>query len=247
MAVQVDPEDATANMLMGMLLKDGLDFKTALIYLRKAYSKRTNDVLIMTNMASLLSRSGVEYIEEAMTIARKIVRLTNSPQSHYSLGDIIGPYQRMSEEGIRGKLTGMALAVDRVPKTSGLATCAKWTLRTSWLQCLNVSIEMINFPDFDQFGTNAPRMLNVVDLDTPLTFTDKETMAITVDNVTLEGPAAIAYTDCEVIAIMGISTDLPRFFTGIITKFITIDKPIVSLLHHLLGNYYHMTVEILTR
>ena len=51
-------------------------------------------------------------------------------------------------------------------------------------------------------------MLNFAEIDSPLMWSDKETIAVTIENVTLEGFAAIPYTNCEIYAPVGLNTDV---------------------------------------
>ncbi len=55
-AVAMAPGDATANMHVGMLFKDGLDFAQAIVYLERALAAAPNDTIILTNLASTLAR-----------------------------------------------------------------------------------------------------------------------------------------------------------------------------------------------
>lgn len=244
--VEYNPEDYTANMLMGMLLKDGLDFDSAIIYLRKAHNLEPHDTTVMVNLASLLSRAG--QVEEAMDLARTVASKLDHPSNYYSLGDIIGPFDRHSTEGKEGHIKGMKLAVERgkgQPRPN--SECKSRTLRYDWLQAQNVTIDIINFPDDEQFGIPHPRMLQYVELDTPLKFSDKETIAVIINDVYLEGFGAIPYTNCEVYATMGINTDLPRYYTGLSATIVKVEQTVVSLLHPLMANYYHMVTETFTR
>ena len=45
---------------MGMLYKDGLDFDSSLLYLQRAAALRPDVVIVLNNLASVLSRWGLE-------------------------------------------------------------------------------------------------------------------------------------------------------------------------------------------
>ncbi len=55
-AVAVGPEDAAANMHIGMLFKDGLDFEQAIVYLERALAAAPSDPIILSNLGSTLAR-----------------------------------------------------------------------------------------------------------------------------------------------------------------------------------------------
>ena len=57
-AVALDPKDATANMHLGMLYKEALEFDQAIVLLRRALESDPDDIVALTNIASALSRYG---------------------------------------------------------------------------------------------------------------------------------------------------------------------------------------------
>jgi tetratricopeptide (TPR) repeat protein len=66
-AVAVDDSDYTANMHLGMLYKEGLEFDLAISFLRKALKANPDDVVVLTNLASALSRYA--WIENLLCMA----------------------------------------------------------------------------------------------------------------------------------------------------------------------------------
>lgn len=77
-AVSVDPADAMANMHLGMLYKEGLDFPQAIVYLRRALQTSPKDVTVLTNLASALSRNN--GVPEAVELTRLISKLGALPR-----------------------------------------------------------------------------------------------------------------------------------------------------------------------
>lgn len=141
-----------------------------------------------------------------------------------------------------GFLTGMRMAVAEAVSPHGpRSLCLKWE------SCQDVNLTVLADPHSDGFGQPAPRTLLGGGLtDTPLIFRDKQTLALTIANVYVEGLAGIMYTDREVYAVVGLNTNLPRDFRGAADRTFEYEE-VVSMLHPSITNYYHWTAEGLTR
>jgi hypothetical protein len=57
-------------------------------------------------------------------------------------------------------------------------------------------------------GKPEARIFEGIVADTPLLFTDKQIMDITIKDVYMTGPGALLYTKCEVYPNQGIATDV---------------------------------------
>ena len=254
-AAQIAPEDKTANMNLGMLYKESLEFNLAIHHLQKAKDTDPTDQVVLTNLATTMSRN--DQVPEAVQILDNLIKLNPTPSSIFSMGTILAPYNRLSKKGLKGHSQGLRKAAEAVKLPEG-TTCPhdldtrKW--RLSWLAADDVEVEIVEMIDEDsRFSLPGPRTLNNVDLSTtkigavPLSFVDKQTVALTVRDVYVEGAGATMYTDCEVFSNLGLSTELARDYRGEANETIKIDTPVVSLLHSSIGNYYHWTAESATR
>eukprot|EP00054_Salpingoeca_dolichothecata_P026414 m.188814 g.188814 ORF g.188814 m.188814 type:complete len:426 (+) comp25649_c1_seq17:1169-2446(+) len=128
--------------------------------------------------------------------------------------------------------------------------CSQWKMRFDWLKARDVAIDIIDVPEMDYFGIpEGPRICSRSDesFDIPLRFKDKQTIAVTIENVYMEGAGGVMYTDCEVYAPIGLQTDIPRQFVGSADETVVVEDPVISLMHQSITNYYHWTAEGLSR
>ena len=106
--------------------------------------------------------------------------------------------------------------------------CKDWTLRMDWYEAKNVTIDVVQEPDPEPFGASFytlyivsyastgqpwPHLLEGEADDYPLIFKDKRIISVSIDNVYIEGLAAIPYTDCEVYTPLGYHTEVFGCFT----------------------------------
>eukprot|EP00039_Didymoeca_costata_P026694 m.16421 g.16421 ORF g.16421 m.16421 type:complete len:782 (+) comp5696_c0_seq2:137-2482(+) len=261
-ALEVAPDEPMANQNLGMLYKESLDFDTAIQFFRKAYELGKDDYVIIQNLATTLGRN--DEVPEALQLLQKMLKLIRKqnivevePTAIYSIGTITAPHNRTSEEGKKAHIEGMKMKIDRGPGPDHPEKCTgrKRKLRLSPLETDSVGVDIVGMVDEDsQFGKASPRVLGnqnkLTELgvgEIPLQFMDKQTVALTFENVYMEGPSGLLYTDCEVFAVVGINTEIPRDYIGTAETTIRIDNPVVSLLHPSINNYYHWTAEVATR
>ena len=88
--MQVAKDDKLANMNLGMLYKESLEFDLAVKHMKKALEKDPNDVIVMTNLATTLSR--MDRVPAAVQYIEKIIKINDSPEAHFSIGTISAPY-----------------------------------------------------------------------------------------------------------------------------------------------------------
>lgn len=264
-ALKIDPEGHAPNMNLGMVYKESLEFDTAIYYFERAYRAKPNDAVILSNLATTLSRN--DRVPEAVELTKKLKTLAAHPDlleyeavTVYSLGTILAPFNRSSEEGKAGHLEGMKLAVARAAPATNPKKCKKKvgsprTLRTTYLEADGVEVDLIDLVDVDStFGRESAQFVGTASSlkknkvgAVPLTFVDKQTIAVTIEDVYVEGAGGVMYTDCEIYAVIGLNTDIPRNYKGIADETIRIKEPVVSLLHPSINNYYHWTAESATR
>jgi len=255
-ATHIAPKDKTANMNLGMLYKESLEFDLAIHHLNKAREADPNDHVVLTNLATTMSRN--DQVAEAVVILEQLILASPTASSLFSLGTVLAPFDRLSKRGLEGHEQGQRKVIKAVKLPTGV-TCKHGKnhrkLRLSWLSAKDPKLDIIEMVDEDStFGIDGgPRTLANVDLADskiqaiPLDFIDKQTIAVTIKNVYVEGAGAVMYTNCEVFANMGKSTEIPRDYKGTANETIKIDGPVVSLLHPSIGNYYHWTAESATR
>eukprot|EP00038_Savillea_parva_P027749 m.61258 g.61258 ORF g.61258 m.61258 type:complete len:795 (+) comp8013_c1_seq1:131-2515(+) len=256
-AVAVAKDDKLANMNLGMLYKESLEFDLAVKHMKKALEKDPNDVIVMTNLATTLSR--MDRVPAAVQYIEKIIKINDSPEAHFSIGTISAPHDRLSQKGLASHAKGQDLAVSRGPRVPQGATCQHnlphRKLVRSWLATDSVHVDIVDMVDQNEhFGTaKGPRTLHDVALDetdigpVPLLFIDKQTVALTLRDVSVEGAGGVMFTDCEVYLTIGLSTNLPRDYKGGNNEVVTVTHPVVSVIHPSISNYYHFTAEVATR
>ena len=128
-------------------------------------------------------------------------------------------------------------------------------LKLDWHSASGVEVEVISTVGVDgSFGVESPRMVGTPSKlskhgvgPIPLKFVDKQTVALTINDVFVEGAGGTMYTDCEVYAVVGINSDIPRDYTGRADTTVKSSHPVVSLIHPSISNYYHWTAESATR
>jgi hypothetical protein len=116
---------------------------------------------------------------------------------------VTAPYDRLSKRAIAEHAKGQDLAVERGPRVPAGAKCTHSLphrkLARSWLSADGVTVDIIEMVDSNEyFGTAAgPRTLGNINLAAtkigavPLMFIDKQTVALTIHDVGLEGPGAV--------------------------------------------------------
>lgn len=119
-------------------------------------------------------------------------------------------HDRLSKKALAAHATGQELAVSKGPRVPSGAKCSHSLphrkLVRSWLSSESVDVEILDMVNENEyFGSeDGPRTLNNVNLaDTkikaiPLAFIDKQTIALTLHDVSMEGASGIMYSDCEV-------------------------------------------------
>ena len=255
-----------------MVYKESLEFESAIVYFKRAHDANPEDPIIISNLATTMSRN--DRVPEAMELSQKLMKLAknkNSAHSHtanfeatteYSLGTIVAPYNRTSEVGKKGHLAGMHTKVKQGPSPDKPKKCPEKSkkssgrsLRLSYLDAEDVELDVIEIIDPESyFGKSSPNVngpqskLEKYGIGSiPLRFIDKQTVAITIKDVYMEGAGGVTYTDCEVYAIIGLNTDIPRDYSGKAESTEYIKTPVVNLLHPSISNYYHWTAEGATR
>lgn len=126
-------------------------------------------------------------------------------------------HDRLSKKALREHGIGQDLAVARGPLIPAGAKCSHSLphrkLVRSWLSANSVEVDIIEMVDeHEHFGTpDGPRTLNNITLANtkiqavPLSFIDKQTIALTLTDVSMEGASGIMYTDCEVSLQLALS------------------------------------------
>ena len=268
-ALELDPEGHTPNMNLGMVYKESLEFDSAIHYFSIAHRAKPNDAVVLSNLATTMSRN--DQVPESVRLTKKLLALAETTDelreyeavTLYSLGTILAPYDRTSEEGKAGHVKGMKLAVERGPAVPDHKKCNHKvkghprSLRASYLEADDVEVDLIDLVDADStFGRKQAQYLGADNLlkktkvgDVPLTFVDKQTIAVTIEDVYIEGAGGTMYTDCEVFAVIGVNSDIPRDYKGVADGIDTLrfTEPVISLLHPSINNYYHWTAESATR
>ena len=280
-ALVADPDDASANMNMGMVYKESLEFDSAIVYFQRAHDVNPDDPVVLSNLATTMSRN--DRVPEAMAMSQKLLKLAKEKEhlsamsddfeatTEYSLGTIVAPFNRSSEVGKQGHLNGMLAKVARGPPPVSPKKCKKGgkkgkksksksksqgrVLRLNYLDADDVELDVIEIIETDSyFGQDGPNVHgSKKKLDKygvgaiPLRFIDKQTISVTIRDVFVEGAGGVMYTDCEVYAVIGLNTDIPRDYTGKASTTESIGTPVVSLLHPSISNYYHWTAEGATR
>lgn len=265
-ALELDPDGHTPNMNLGMVYKESLEFDSAIHYFKIAHDVKPDDAVVLSNLATTLSRN--DEVLESVRLTRKLMALAEStPELReyeavtlYSLGTILAPFERTSEEGKAGHVKGMKMAVEQGAPIENPAKCNKKkgsarTLRSSYLEADDVEVDLIDLVDADStFGRDQSQFLGASNLlkktkvgAVPLTFVDKQTIAVTIEDVYVEGAGGTMYTDCEVFAVIGVNSDIPRDYKGVADETVRFKEPVISLLHPSINNYYHWTAETATR
>jgi tetratricopeptide (TPR) repeat protein len=272
-ALEIDPEGHTPNMNLGMVYKDSLEFDSAIYYFEKALAAEPNDAVVLSNLATTMSRN--DRVPEAVKLTKRLLKLAAaSPALRqyeaitlYSLGTILSPFDRNSAEGFEGHKKGMEMGVDRGGSPEHPKQCKTKikkgkdgnlirTLRYNYLEADDAIVDEIDLVDAESaFGRNSAQFLGSSKTlktsgvgEIPLKFVDKQTIAVTIDNVYVEGAGGTMYTDCEVYAVIGVNSDIPRDYKGTRNlETIHVHEPVVSLIHPSINNYYHWTAESASR
>lgn len=245
-AIHVAPEDPIANMQLGSLFKDGLEFDEAVKYMEKAAELDPNNPLVLNNLASTLSRQG--NIPRATMFMRKALSLEESAVGWFTLGTILAPFDRHSEEGKNAKERGSQLHVDAAVFTPPAdRRCGSWTIVRDWMTAKDAQVALVSEGDAEPYGTEVVQGALNAPVDFPLLFFDKDTLAISVADAWLS--EGVFYTACEVYLMMGINTDIPNgFLPGTApADTVVVEDEVIPVVHPNIDNYYHWTVESLTR
>ena len=266
-ALELDPEGHTPNMNLGMVYKESLEFESAIHYFEIAHRAKPDDAVVLSNLATTMSRN--DQVPESVKLTKKLLALAATTDelreyeavTLYSLGTILAPHDRTSEEGKAGHVKGMKLAVERGAPVPDHKKCNSRkegdarVLRASYLEADDVEVDLIDLVDADStFGREQAQFLGASNVlkktkvgKVPLTFVDKQTIAVTIEDVYIEGAGGTMYTDCEVFAVVGVNSDIPRDYKGVADETLRFKEPVISLLHPSINNYYHWTAESATR
>jgi tetratricopeptide (TPR) repeat protein len=85
----VDVDDKGANMNLGMLYKESLEFDLSIKHLRKALDGDKSDTIVLTNLATTLSRNN--EVPAAVKFIEDIIEINDSPAAHFSIGTVTAP------------------------------------------------------------------------------------------------------------------------------------------------------------
>lgn len=248
-AVKLYPKDATSLMHMGLLSIQRLDFRSALQWLLTAAKLDPENASIQSNLAIAYASNKMK--PEMDAAFDRAMQGDASARTMYFRGFWTVAYNRTDEHVMSLLLQSATrwLREATYPEEFKQASkCDGWTYRIHWLEAKNVSIVNItNVATLERFG---PALSPVFEgqSDVPLAFTEKQVIAVTIENAYLDGvDHAIPYTACEVYAPMGLLTKIPHNFLGHALESVVFTEDVISLWTPYLNNYYHFMSEFVCR
>eukprot|EP00730_Choanoeca_flexa_P003716 TRINITY_DN11484_c0_g1_i1.p1 TRINITY_DN11484_c0_g1~~TRINITY_DN11484_c0_g1_i1.p1 ORF type:complete len:777 (+),score=194.89 TRINITY_DN11484_c0_g1_i1:151-2481(+) len=255
-ALQLDPKDSMAMMSMGLMFKEGLDFKEAIRWMEKARQASPKESVILSNLAATLAREGdvpkaVKYVHQAIKLRGGI----DEGLMLAGLATFISPYNRSSEEAFDARRKGHKLFLETVqsPAQLGLVSAKEgkhWRICEHYVGSKRADVKLLRDATLDPvFGTATPPTAFDVPFDTPLLFKEKSTFHVMSKDVYMQGESGTEFAGNEVY-LYGISSDITTSFRPtkeLLNAATMVTQPTLNLLHIKSTNYYHLTAEVLTR
>eukprot|EP00049_Salpingoeca_infusionum_P015049 m.288289 g.288289 ORF g.288289 m.288289 type:complete len:786 (-) comp15800_c1_seq1:469-2826(-) len=241
-----DPESASANFHLGIIYREGLDFESAISHLEIAHSRDPIDTAITDTLAGVLSRVG--NVPRALELVKPLLDEAPNPRRLYSLGTMISPFNRTSQQGIQAQIQANNLVLKQlgVPsKFDPSCTAETWTLE----EPAGVGQVLNAHPPANDFGSHRVRGALNATIEFPLYFKDKSTAVVKLEDAFLFGAQPYVTAQCRILALSERNTDLSDFAPPQLssTTSRTIDNDGVLLMHPKASNYYHVLGEVFTR
>eukprot|EP00047_Mylnosiga_fluctuans_P008738 m.8583 g.8583 ORF g.8583 m.8583 type:complete len:699 (+) comp2308_c0_seq1:19-2115(+) len=238
-AYELDEDSPVGRMNMGVLLGDS-DPARAVEYLRGACAELADDAACWSFLAPALIKSN--QIDEAIAIYRQAAVKQNTPAGWYAVGTAyVGAALAGQWRGADSRLKGMAMQTQAVR-----AKCGTLTLRMAW-EGPAARAEYLHAAT-PHNGIGPVSVLNLTGAMTAtMLFPDKHTLAVTVKGAYKQGLFGHVGAGCDVFAIYGSNTDLPRDFLGPDVPAVKLAERAIDATHVSIDNFSHMLLDVLPR
>lgn len=206
---------------------------------------------LYVNLAATLVQEGKP--EPALEFARLAYEATGEAAALASVGFIINTARQFSLEGITYRNQAMERMFSKeVVASPIMCPSGKWTLQVGWTKGMSAREATVLNPTTK--GSVWKNSNAVVFAKEPIPlmeeYEEKTLYLIKLKNIYFFGPAGVCANDCKVYttarrAVSELPTSV-SFFSNVATA-TPLHSPIISLVSHNTGNYYHWTLETLAR